>query len=91
MPTGDNPLSVEDQVIAPVLTASLVYDDARQAIRWLVDILGFRIATFYETPNGDVAFAELVWRTGLVATLGFNRATSDGWSSTSSVAFPVNL
>ena len=52
MPTGDNFLSVEDQVIAPVLTASLVYDDARQAIRWLVDILGFRIATFYETPNG---------------------------------------
>jgi uncharacterized glyoxalase superfamily protein PhnB len=79
MPTGDNPLSVEDQVIAPVLTASLVYDDARQAIRWLVDILGFRIATFYETPNGDVAFAELVWRTGLVFVSG-RPPSSNPWS-----------
>jgi uncharacterized glyoxalase superfamily protein PhnB len=57
---------MQDPVIAPTLTPSLVYDDARQGIRWLVDVLGFTIATCYETPDGDVAFAELVWRTGLV-------------------------
>lgn len=63
-------MSVEDAVISPTLTASLVYDDARQGIRWLVEVLGFRTEALYETPNGDVAFAELVWRTGVVFVSG---------------------
>jgi uncharacterized glyoxalase superfamily protein PhnB len=70
---------MQDPVIAPTLTASLVYDDARQGIRWLVDVLGFRIATCYETPDGDVAFAELVWRTGLVFVSG-RPPSSNPWS-----------
>ena len=67
MPTGGKDLSVEGEVIAPTLTASLVYDDAREGIRWLVDVLGFRAATVYDSPDGDVAFAELVWRTGVLS------------------------
>jgi uncharacterized glyoxalase superfamily protein PhnB len=59
-------LSVDGGVISPTLTASLVHDDPREGIRWLVDVLGFRVATLYEAPDGDVAFAELVWRTGVV-------------------------
>jgi len=59
-------VSVESQVIASTLTPSLVYDDAREAIRWLVDVLDFKAATLYEGPDGGVAFAELVWRTGVV-------------------------
>ena len=70
---------MQDPVIAPTLTASLVYDDARQGIRWLVDVLGFRIAMCYETPDGDVAFAELVWRTGLVFVSG-RPPSSNPWS-----------
>jgi len=53
-------------VISPTLTPSIVYDDARRGIRWLTEALGFRVATVYEDPSGGVAFAELVWRTGVV-------------------------
>ena len=63
-------MSFEDGVISPTLTASLVYDDAHRGIQWLVDVLGFRAEALCETPNGDVAFAELVWRTGVVFVSG---------------------
>ena len=67
------------EVITPTLTPSIVYDDARQAISWLTNVLGFRVATLYDSPDGGVAFAELVWRTGV----GFvsDRPPSDNpWS-----------
>ncbi|HET9375040.1 MAG TPA: hypothetical protein VFO40_08705 [Chthoniobacterales bacterium] len=70
---------MQDPVIAPTLTASLVYDDARQGIRWLADVLGFKIATCYQTPDGNVTFAELVWRTGLVFVSG-RPPSSNPWS-----------
>ncbi|MGH9318442.1 MAG: VOC family protein [Vicinamibacteria bacterium] len=57
---------MDGQVITPTLTPSLVYDDAREGIRWLTEVLGFRAATVYDAPDGSVAFAELVWRTGVV-------------------------
>ncbi len=57
---------MDKPVITSTLTPSIVYDDARQAIRWLADVLGFRVATVYDSPDGGVAFAELVWRTGVV-------------------------
>jgi len=72
-------LSVDGQVIAPTLTVSLVYNDAREGIRWLVDVLGFRAATVYESPDGDVAFAKLVWRTGVVFVSG-RPPCSNPWS-----------
>jgi uncharacterized glyoxalase superfamily protein PhnB len=57
---------VDRDVIAPILTPSIVYDDARRGIQWLTDVLGFRAASEYKGPDGRVAFAELVWRTGVV-------------------------
>ena len=57
---------MDTRVVAPTLTPSIVYDDARQAIRWLTEVLGFRAASVYDGPDGGVAFAELVWRTGVL-------------------------
>jgi uncharacterized glyoxalase superfamily protein PhnB len=48
------------------VTLSLVYDDARRGIKWAVDILGLRVKSLFETPDGKIAFAELVWRTGII-------------------------
>src|SRR5262245_66663082 len=88
MPTGGKDLPVEGQVIAPTLTASLVYDDAREGIRWLVDVLGFRATTVYESPDGDVAFAELVWRTGVVFVSG-RPPRSNPWSKVGPVSIAL--
>ena len=57
---------MDNHVIAPTLTPSIHYDDARQGIRWLTDVLGFTAAVVYDAPDGTVAFAQLVWRTGVV-------------------------
>ena len=54
------------EIIAPTLTPSIPYSDARAAIRWLTDVLGFKAAEVYDTPDGKVAFAQLIWRTGVV-------------------------
>ena len=48
------------------VTASIVYDDAPRGIEWLTDIMGLEIASLYKMPDGTVAFAELVWRNGVV-------------------------
>ena len=73
-------MSVDSQVIAPTLTPQLMYDDVRQAIRWLTDVLGFRAATVYDGPDGGVAFAELVWRTGVVFVSG-RPPSSNPWAN----------
>jgi uncharacterized glyoxalase superfamily protein PhnB len=48
------------------LTASLAYDDAPAAIKWLEDVLGFRTAALYVTDDGNVTFSQLVYRDGAV-------------------------
>jgi uncharacterized glyoxalase superfamily protein PhnB len=53
-------------VIASTLTATVPYDDPGEAIRWLTEVLGFRAAAVYHGPDGNVVFAQLVWRTGIV-------------------------
>jgi len=53
-------------VITSTLTPTVPYGDARAAIRWLTEVLGFRTAGVYHTPDGSVVFAQLVWRTGMV-------------------------
>jgi uncharacterized glyoxalase superfamily protein PhnB len=63
-------MNTEPQVIAPTLTPSIIYDDARRGIRWLTEVLGFTMASMYEAPGGGVAFAELVWRTGIAFVSG---------------------
>ena len=50
----------------PTLTPSVVYDDPQRGIKWLTGVLGLRLKSLYQTPDGEVAFAELVWRTGIV-------------------------
>ncbi len=57
---------MESQVITSTLTPSVKYNDPRQAIRWLTDVLEFRAAVIHEDPEGGLAHAELVWRTGIV-------------------------
>ena len=57
---------MDNQVIAPTLTPTVMYNDAGQAIRWLTDVLGLWAAAVYDGPDGSVAFAQLVWRTGVV-------------------------
>lgn len=53
-------------VIASTLTPTVSYDDPGEAIRWLTEVLGFRAADAYHGPDGNVVFAQLVWRTGIV-------------------------
>lgn len=54
------------RTLTPTLTPSIVYDDARKGIAWLTNVLGFEVATIHTGARGGVAFAELVWRTGVV-------------------------
>jgi len=46
--------------------APTIVSDPRAAIDWLVEVLGFRISALYDGPDGGVAFAQLVWRNGVV-------------------------
>lgn len=50
----------------PTIITSVVYDDARAGLQWLTEVLGLRQKSLYQLPDGQVAFAELVWRTGMV-------------------------
>jgi uncharacterized glyoxalase superfamily protein PhnB len=43
-----------------------MYNDAAAGIKWLTDVLGLKLKSLYRMPDGTVAFAELVWRTGIV-------------------------
>lgn len=70
---------VSATTITTTLTPSVTYPDGRAGIRWLVDVLGFEIASLYEDPSGGVAFAELVWRTGIVFVS--QRSSQEPWSA----------
>jgi len=50
----------------PTVTSSIVYNDAHRGIAWLTNVLGMELGSLYKTPDGAVAFAELIWRTGVV-------------------------
>lgn len=63
----------------PTLTPSVVYADPKRGIAWLKDVLGLRLKSMYEMPDGQVAFAELVWRTGIVFVSGRPPA-DNAWS-----------
>jgi uncharacterized glyoxalase superfamily protein PhnB len=56
----------KNQIIAPTLTPTIPYSDVAAAIRWLIEVLGFRVAAVYDGPDGNPVFAQLVWRTGVV-------------------------
>jgi uncharacterized glyoxalase superfamily protein PhnB len=50
----------------PTIISSLIYADAEAGIKWLTEVLGLTLKSLHKTPDGKVAFAELVWRTGIV-------------------------
>jgi uncharacterized glyoxalase superfamily protein PhnB len=63
----------------PTLIPSVMYHDAQAGVKWLTDVLGLRLKSIYQMPDGTVAFAELVWRTGIVFVS--NRPPEDNpWS-----------
>lgn len=56
---------------------ALHYDDARAAIRFLVDVVGFREALVVPTEDGeDVQHAELRWPEGGAVMLGSTKMTA---------------
>ncbi len=63
-------MDAASQTITPTLIPSVVYNAPRQGIRWLTEVLGFTVASIYETPDGGIAFAELYWRTGVIFVSG---------------------
>ncbi len=62
----DSPSVIDVDVASPTLTPTIYYADPDAAIKWLGDVLGLRAAAVYRDPSGNVAFAPLVWRTGVV-------------------------
>jgi uncharacterized glyoxalase superfamily protein PhnB len=56
----------DSQTAAPTITTSLACDDPHGLIRWLVEVLEFTVAMIHELPGGEVAHAQLSWRTGNV-------------------------
>jgi uncharacterized glyoxalase superfamily protein PhnB len=66
LPEEEPAMSTDTSVAAPTITVALVYDDAREAIRWMVDLLEFEVAELHEAPDGTVAHSRLSWRTGNV-------------------------
>ena len=53
-------------ISSPSVCPTLNYQDAHEAIRWLVDVLGFRLAALFEDVDGGVAYAQLVWGAGSI-------------------------
>ncbi|MEV7423961.1 MULTISPECIES: VOC family protein [unclassified Streptomyces] len=50
----------------PSIYPTLLYDDAKAAIRTLKDAFGFTEASVYEDENGTVLHAELAWGDSMV-------------------------
>jgi uncharacterized glyoxalase superfamily protein PhnB len=55
---------------APTVWPALRYDDAPGAVRFLVDVFGFREALVVPDEGGDVVHAELRWPEGGGVMLG---------------------
>jgi uncharacterized glyoxalase superfamily protein PhnB len=59
----------------PAVWPVLHYDDTREALRFLVDVLGFREALAVRDGDGDVVHAELHWPTGGALVFGSTKHT----------------
>jgi len=59
----------------PTVWPGLRYDDAPGALRFLVDVLGFREALVVPDDSGDIAHAELRWPEGGGVMLGSSKHT----------------
>ncbi|TNC24289.1 VOC family protein [Amycolatopsis alkalitolerans] len=59
----------------PTVWPALRYDDAPAAIRFLVDVFGFREALVVPDERGDIRHAELRWPEGGAVMLGSTKRT----------------
>ena len=50
----------------PRLSSTLLYDNAREAIAWLVAAFGFEIQLVVDAPDGSVAHSQLVFGEALI-------------------------
>ena len=67
MPTETDTAPTPDaEVMVPAISPGLRCADAHREIRWLEEVLSFRLTMLYEEPNGDVVYAQLQWGTGAV-------------------------
>jgi uncharacterized glyoxalase superfamily protein PhnB len=59
----------------PTVWPALRYDDAPGAVRFLVDVFGFREALVVPDDSGDIVHAELRWPEGGAVMLGSTKHT----------------
>lgn len=52
--------------ITTAITPGITYRDAPAAMKWLCEVLGFKVTMHYEDSCGGVAYAQLEWRDGAV-------------------------
>jgi uncharacterized glyoxalase superfamily protein PhnB len=62
----------------PTVWPALRYDDAPGALRFLVDVLGFREALVVPDDAGDITHAELRWPEGGAVMLGSTKHCEGG-------------
>ncbi len=56
----------DTNTVAPTVTPALLYRDAKAAIQQLTEAFGFTQAALYESEDGTVLHAELVYGNGIV-------------------------
>ena len=64
--------------IQPTVWPALRYDDAPAALRFLVDVFGFREALVVPDDSGDITHAELRWPEGGAVMFGSTKHTEAG-------------
>ncbi|MHA6622719.1 VOC family protein [Pseudonocardia sp. DLS-67] len=62
----------------PTVWPALRYDDAPAALRFLVDVFGFREALVVPDDSGDITHAELRWPEGGAVMFGSTKHTEGG-------------
>lgn len=67
-----------EQRVQPTVWPALLYDDAPGAVRFLVDVLGFRETFVVRADDGDVIHGELHWPEGGAVMLGSTKGKTDG-------------
>jgi uncharacterized glyoxalase superfamily protein PhnB len=64
--------------VQPTVWPALRFDDAPAALRFLVDVFGFREALVVPDDSGDIAHAELRWPEGGAVMFGSTKHTEGG-------------
>ena len=73
----------------PTVWPALRYDDAPSALRFLVDVLGFREALVVPDDSGDITHAELRWPEGGAVMLGSTKLCDSAHSAMTAGASSV--